>query len=207
MKKIKTAILISGRGSNMKALIEASKDKNFPAEICLVISNKKDASGLEYAKKENIKTLVISHKEFKTREEFDDNLTKSIKENDCEIICLAGFMRILSDKFTKTWHNKALNIHPSLLPAFKGNDAVGDAIKMGAKFSGCTVHLLTSEMDSGPIIMQSRVEISSDDNKETLAAKILIKEHEIYPKCLRILCESIQNNKNLDQYLQLVNLA
>lgn len=195
MKKIKTAILISGRGSNMESLIKHCKNNDSLAEIALVISNKKDAKGLETAKKEGIATKFIDHKKFDSRADFDREITKEIKKNGCEIVCLAGFMRLLSKEFTEDWHDRAINIHPSLLPEFKGADAVGDAIKAGAKISGCTTHFVRHEMDSGPIILQESVKIDKNDTKESLAAKILQKEHEIYPKSLEILCKMIKNGE------------
>lgn len=186
MKKIKTAILISGRGSNMQALVSACEDKDFPAEIVLVLSNKKSAAGLEFASQRKIPTAIVEHKNFSTREEFDQEVSKRIERSGAEMICLAGFMRLLSAWFVKRWFNQLINIHPSLLPEFKGADAVGDALKAGAKISGCTVHFVREEMDSGPIILQASVPILEGDNKETLAARILEQEHKIYPKALQI---------------------
>ncbi|MBM3580172.1 MAG: phosphoribosylglycinamide formyltransferase [Alphaproteobacteria bacterium] len=186
MKKIKTAILISGRGSNMQALVSACEDKDFPAEIVLVLSNKKSAAGLEFASQRKIPTAIVEHKNFSTREEFDQEVSKRIEKSGAEMICLAGFMRLLSAWFVKRWFNQLINIHPSLLPEFKGADAVGDALKAGAKISGCTVHFVREEMDSGPIILQASVPILEGDNKETLAARILEQEHKIYPKALQI---------------------
>ena len=197
-QKIKVAILISGRGSNMQKLIEACENPNFPAEIIVVGANKNDALGLEYAKSKSIKTFVIEHKNFakfeNPREEFDKALHQEIIKYDVEIICLAGFMRLLSKGFVNKWHNKIINIHPSLLPNFKGANAVEDALKSGAKISGCTTHFVSVEMDAGPIIMQAQVPVSQDDNIETLSQKILIKEHEIYPLTLKKICNKILEN-------------
>ena len=184
-KKTKIAILISGRGSNMKALVEAAKALDFPAEIALVLSNKSDALGLQYAKSQGIKTTFIDHKKFNSRQEFDQEVSKEIENAGCEFICLAGFMRLLSPWIVQKWMGKMINIHPSLLPEFKGADAVGDAIKAGAKKSGCTVHFVHEEMDAGPIIMQAQVDVLEGDDKESLAAKILIEEHKIYPLALK----------------------
>lgn len=195
VRKIKVAILISGRGSNMQALIEACKNANYPAEIAIVISNKKDAFGLEIAKKEGIKTVFIDHKNFKTREEFDAEMTKIIEQNNCELICLAGFMRLLSGQFVNRWFDRLINIHPSLLPEFKGADAVGDALKAGAKISGCTVHFVREEMDSGPIILQAEVVVKENDTKEILAHRILEKEHIIYKKALAQICQNLSKLK------------
>ena len=188
--KIKTAILISGRGSNMQALIGAAKAPDYPAEIVLVISNKPDALGLEFAKKNHIKTAVINHKNFENREDFDREMSKIIDENNCKIICLAGFMRLLSSWFTKKYQGRLINIHPSLLPDFKGANAVEDALKAGAKISGCTTHFVVAEMDAGEIIMQERVRVLEGDTKESLAKRILEKEHLIYPKSLALVCEN-----------------
>jgi phosphoribosylglycinamide formyltransferase-1 len=196
-KKTKIAILISGRGSNMQALVQACADPNFPAEVVLVLSNKIDAAGLSFAREKKIPTAFIDHKNFaagentekNSREEFDKKVSAEIEKSGAEIICLAGFMRLLSGWFVNCWFDRLINIHPSLLPEFKGADAVGDAIKAGAKKSGCTVHFVREEMDSGPIILQAEVEILAGDNKEILAAKILKEEHRIYPEALKIICE------------------
>jgi len=190
LKKVKTAILISGRGSNMQALVEACEDPNFPAEVVLVLSNKKDAPGLEFAASKKIKTAFIDHKNFSSREEFDKKMSEEIEKSGAEIICLAGFMRLLSPWFVKRWLDRLINIHPSLLPEFKGADAVGDAIKSGAKISGCTTHFVREEMDSGPIILQVQVPVFLGDTKEILAARILKEEHKIYPESLKKICEN-----------------
>jgi len=189
IKKTKVAILISGRGSNMQALVNACEDFDFPAEVVLVLSNKSSALGLEFAANKNIATAVLDHKNFSSREEFDRAMSEKIEKSGAEIVCLAGFMRLLSPWFVNRWFDKLINIHPSLLPEFKGADAVGDAIKAGAKKSGCTVHFVREEMDSGPIILQAVVPVLASDDKESLAAKILKEEHRIYPQALRILCE------------------
>lgn len=195
-KKTKIAILISGRGSNMQALVEACKNPEFPAEVVLVLSNKSDAKGLEFAKSRGIKTSVIEYQNFsqkifpnkskeELREDFDKKMAAEIENSSAEIICLAGFMRLLSSWFVNHFFNRIINIHPSLLPEFKGADAVGDAIKAGVKKSGCTVHFVREEMDSGPIILQAEVDVLINDSKETLAARILKEEHLIYPKALK----------------------
>jgi phosphoribosylglycinamide formyltransferase-1 len=187
-KKIKIAVLISGRGSNLESLINAAKDKDFPAEIVLVISNKADVYGLEIARKNSIENLFIDHKKFTSRQEFDSKLHEVIINKNCQIICLAGFMRILGAEFVNKWRGKMINIHPSLLPSFKGANPVEDAINYGVKYSGCTVHYVSPELDCGEIIDQAIVEILPSDNKETLALKILKEEHKIYPKALEIIC-------------------
>lgn len=193
-QKVKVAVLISGRGSNMQALVDACKNSDFPAEIALVLSNKSDAKGLEFANECGIATAVVDHKNFKSREDFDKKMHEEIIKHNIQIICLAGFMRLLSPWFVEKWFDRLINIHPSLLPDFKGADAVGDAIKAGAKISGCTVHLVRKEMDEGPILKQAQVAVMDFDSKETLAARILQKEHEIYPQALKIICEKIKNN-------------
>jgi phosphoribosylglycinamide formyltransferase-1 len=187
--KTKVAILISGRGSNMQAIVKACENPDFPAQVVLVLSNKIDAEGLKFAEGKGIKTSFVNHREFSSREDFDKKVSAEIENSGAEIICLAGFMRLLSGWFVERWFDKLINIHPSLLPEFKGADAVGDAIKAGAKKSGCTVHFVREEMDSGPIIKQAQVDVFLDDNKETLAAKILKEEHRVYPEALRIVCE------------------
>jgi phosphoribosylglycinamide formyltransferase-1 len=191
IKKCKVAVLISGRGSNMQALVKACEDSDFPAEIVLVLSNKKEAEGLQFAQSKNIKTAFVNHRDFTSREDFDKKVSAEIEKSGAEIICLAGFMRLLSGWFAQRWHDCLINIHPSLLPEFKGADAVGDAIKAGAKKSGCSVHFVREEMDSGPIILQSVVPVLEGDTKEILAARILKEEHVIYPKALKIVCENL----------------
>ena len=194
-RKIRVAILISSRGSNMKKLIEACEKPDFPAEIIVVGSNNSNALGLEYAKSKSINTFIIDNKNFtkfeNSREEFDKALHQEILKYDVEIICLAGFMRLLSEWFVDKWHNKIINIHPSLLPDFKGAHAVKDALNAQVKISGCTTHFVSHKMDAGPIIMQSQVPVDHDDNLETLSQKILIKEHEIYPLTLEKICNKI----------------
>ena len=192
-KKLKLAILISGRGSNMQAIVNACADENFPAEVVLVLSNKEAAAGLEFARAKNIPTAAIDHKNFSNaenqREAFDKKMSEEIEKSGANFVCLAGFMRLLSPWFVNYWFNRLINIHPSLLPEFKGADAVGDALKAGVKKSGCTVHFVREEMDSGPIILQASVPVLSDDTKETLAARILEEEHKIYPESLKIICQ------------------
>ncbi len=199
-KKVKVAVLISGRGSNMQALVKACESSDFPAEVVLVLSNKIDAEGLKFAESPGIRTAFVDYKNFpgkkfsdtvNPRENFDKKVSEEIEKSGAEIVCLAGFMRLLSGWFVTRWFDRLINIHPSLLPEFKGADAVGDAIKAGAKISGCTVHFVREEMDSGPIILQAEVKVSKQDTKEILAAKILKEEHRIYPEALKIICEKI----------------
>ena len=185
MKRV--AILISGRGSNMAALIDAAKAENFPAEIAVVISNKGDAAGLEKAKSAGISTLVIDSKSFgKDRAAFEEKLQAALDENHIELICLAGFMRLFTAEFVQRWHGRMLNIHPSLLPSFPGLDPHGQALRAGVKISGATVHFVVPETDAGPIVMQGAVAVLGDDTAETLAVRVLDVEHRIYPDALRL---------------------
>lgn len=193
-EKIRTAIFISGRGSNMQALINACKEEeNFPAEISLVIANK-NAIGLHFAESQSIKTKIISHEIFKNRLDFEQEIHQELVKNNIHLICLAGFMRILSPWFVEKWEKRIINIHPSLLPKFKGAHAVRDAILAKAKKTGCTTHFVTAEIDSGLIIKQSEVAILNTDTEESLAKRILIQEHLIYTETLKIVAENIINN-------------
>jgi phosphoribosylglycinamide formyltransferase-1 len=186
MKKIQIAVLISGSGTNLQALIDACKQDNFPATIVMVLSNKPDAYGLKRAKDASIKTVVINHKDYISREEFDKAMDNAIILSGAELVCMAGFMRLLSAWFTDKWKGKLLNIHPSLLPSFKGVDAQKQALESGVKYAGCTVHFVTADMDAGPIIKQAVVEVAENDTVESLTAKILEKEHQIYPEALKL---------------------
>ena len=187
MAKLKLCILISGRGSNLKSLIDACKAEDFPAEIALVISNDTEAYGLKRAEEAKVPSYVISHKEFSTRDHFDDTMAKKIKKYNVDLICLAGFMRILGDKLIDQWKNKIINIHPSLLPSFKGMNIHQRVIDSGVKFSGCTVHFVRCEMDSGPILLQAIVPVLPGDDAKTLAARILKQEHRVYPKAIKMI--------------------
>jgi phosphoribosylglycinamide formyltransferase-1 len=186
---MKVGVLISGRGSNLKALIDACAAPDFPAEIALVISNKADAGGLEIAKAAGIATRVISHRDYDSRESFDREMTKALQGAGIEFVCSAGFMRILSDEFVETWRDRQLNIHPSLLPAFKGLNVYQRALDTGCKISGCTVHFVRAAMDEGPIVAQAAVPVLEGDTPDTLAARILVEEHKIYPHALRLVAE------------------
>ena len=185
----RAAILISGRGSNMSALIAAASDPLFPAEIVLVISNVADAEGLRHAEAAGIATKVIAHKPFPTREAFDAALDEALEDSGAQIVCLAGFMRILSDWFAHKWEGRLVNIHPSLLPAFKGVHVHEQALGAGVRISGCTVHFVVPELDAGPIIAQAAVPVEAGDSAQTLAARVLEAEHRLYPEALRILAE------------------
>jgi phosphoribosylglycinamide formyltransferase-1 len=195
-------ILISGAGSNMAAIVQAAHQQRWSErlgiQISAVISNKAQASGLAWLQScsefADIQTEVLEHTQFASREDFDQALLKRIDVHAPHLVVLAGFMRILSPAFVAHYAGRLINIHPSLLPEFKGADAVGDAIKAGAKKSGCTVHYVRAEMDEGPAIIHAEVEVLASDNKETLAAKILKEEHKIYPLALKAVCEKFTTN-------------
>jgi phosphoribosylglycinamide formyltransferase-1 len=190
MARKRVAVLISGRGSNMAALIEAAKDKSYPAEIVLVLSNKADAGGLVTARDNGIATEVVDHKDFgKDRAAFDAAMQALLEKHRIDLVALAGFMRLLSPGFVGLWQNRMLNIHPALLPAFKGLDTHQRALDAGAKVHGATVHFVVPEMDAGPIIMQGAVAVRENDTEETLAARVLTVEHLIYASALRLVAE------------------
>ena len=178
--RTRTAILISGRGSNMRSLIAAASDNSFPAQIVLVISNVESAQGLQYAASAGIATKVIPNKSFATREAFDEAIDKALAEAEVEIVCLAGFMRILSDWFAKKWQGRLLNIHPSLLPSFKGVHVHEQALHAGVRVSGCSVHFVVPELDSGPIIAQAAVPVLPGDTALQLAARVQELEHHYF---------------------------
>ena len=186
MKK-NIVVLISGRGSNLESIISATNQKNFPAKISLVISCNKSAIGLKIAEKNDIKNFVVEQKKFYNKELFEADLIGKIAQQNPSLICLAGFMQILSKDFIDKFRNKIINIHPSLLPNYKGLNTHERAIKAGDKYSGCTVHYVTEELDGGKIIAQERVLISPGDTPETLSRKILEREHVVYPKTIETL--------------------
>jgi phosphoribosylglycinamide formyltransferase-1 len=186
--KRRVAILISGRGSNMAALIKAAAADDYPAEISVVISNRADALGLERAKASGVATEVIESKSFgKDRAGFEASLQALLDQHRVELICLGGFMRLFTAEFVRRWYGKMLNIHPSLLPSFPGLDPHGQALRAGVKISGATVHFVTPETDAGPIVMQGAVGVSDHDTSESLSERILEVEHRIYPDALRLL--------------------
>jgi phosphoribosylglycinamide formyltransferase 1 len=190
MSRKRVAVLISGRGSNMAALIEAARDKNYPAEIVLVASNRPDAAGLATAQSAGIATAIVDHAIYgKDRPAFERALQAGLEQHRIEIVCLAGFMRLLTAPFVRQWEGRMINIHPALLPAFKGLDTHKRAIESGAKLHGATVHFVVPEMDAGPIIMQGAVAVRDDDSEQTLAARVLGVEHRIYPLALRLVAE------------------
>lgn len=186
MAKRRVAILISGRGSNMGALVDAAQSPDHPAEIALVLANRPDAPGLEHAKSAGIETAIVASKGSPSREAFDSALSARLKASDIDLVCLAGFMRVLTGKFVDAWRDRLINIHPSLLPLFPGLDTHARALEAGVRVHGCTVHFVRSEVDRGPIIAQAAVPVLFADNEETLAARVLAQEHRIYPLALAL---------------------
>ena len=187
MARKRVAILISGRGSNMMALIEAAKDPAYPAEIVLVLSNRPDAAGLARAQAEGIATAVVDHARFgKDRETFERALQAELERHRIELVCLAGFMRLLTPWFVRRWEGRLINIHPALLPALKGLNTHERALAEGVTHHGATVHFVVPEMDSGPIILQDQLRVLATDDADTLAARVLEIEHRIYPQALAL---------------------
>lgn len=193
MGKLRLGVLISGRGSNLQALIDACADPAFPAEIAVVVSNVHGAHGLDRAKQAALPTAVVAHADFPKgaagRGPFEDALNDVLGAHGAEFVCLAGFMRLLSDGFVTHWHDRLVNIHPSLLPAFKGLHVHEQAIAAGVRFSGCTVHFVRPAMDDGPIIAQAAVPVLQGDTPDDLAARILEQEHRLYPLAVRLIAE------------------
>lgn len=189
MARKRVAVLASGRGSNLKALLEAAKDPAYPAEISLLISNEPYAGAINMAAEAGAEVALIPHREQPSRQAFEIMVQTHILESACDLVCLAGFMRIFSPKFVELWHGKMLNIHPSLLPAFPGLHPQRQALKAGVRLSGCSVHFVNNELDGGPIIGQAAVPVTADDSEESLAARILAAEHELYPRCLALVAE------------------
>lgn len=187
MEKTRIAVLVSGRGSNLEAIIDASREENFPARIVLVLSNKPDALALVRAKNAGIATEIIVHTAFETREAFDDALHEALVSHGVEFICLAGFMRILSDKFVTRWQGKMINIHPSLLPKYKGLDTHARALAAKDSEHGCTIHWVSAGVDEGEIIAQAKVPVLEGDTSDALAARVLTAENALYPATLRTL--------------------
>lgn len=186
MTKIRVGILISGRGSNMMSLIEAARATDYPAEIVTVISNRPNAGGLAKAREAGIPTVVIDHKDYATRMAFEAKLHQALLDAQVDLICSAGFMRMLTGGFVDRWKNRQLNIHPSLLPSFPGLDTHGRALREGVRIHGCTVHFVRLEMDTGPIVAQAGVAVMPGDTPDTLAARVLETEHKLYPHALRL---------------------
>ena len=189
MARLKTAILISGRGSNMQALVDAAADTDYPAEIVRVISNVPGAGGLERAAQAGIATTAIDHRDFDGRASFEDALHAELTEAGVELVCLAGFMRLLTAEFVERWFDRMINIHPSLLPAFKGLQTHERVLAEGVRFTGCTVHFVRPAMDAGPIIVQGAVPVLPGDDAASLAARVLNAEHRCYPHALRLVAD------------------
>jgi len=191
MTKLRVAVLISGRGSNMKALIDAAKDNAYPAEIVLVVSNAPGAGGLAVAAAAGVPTRTIDRRGFgkggNGKLAFEEALSAALKDARADLVCLAGFMRLLGAGFVSEWRGRLINIHPSLLPAFKGLDVHAEMLRAGVKIAGCTVHYVSAEMDAGPIIGQSAAPVLPGDTAESLAARILEQEHRLYPECVRLI--------------------
>jgi phosphoribosylglycinamide formyltransferase-1 len=187
--RLKVGVLISGRGSNLQALIDACADPAFPAEIVLVLSNKADAYGLERARQAGIPAAVVSHRDYADKPGFEAAMDDALNAAGVELVCLAGFMRLLTSGFVERWHNRLINIHPSLLPSFKGLDTHVRVIEAGVRFTGCTVHFVRPAMDEGPIILQAVVPILEGDDDHTLADRVLIAEHRCYPGALKLIAE------------------
>jgi phosphoribosylglycinamide formyltransferase-1 len=185
----RVGVLISGRGSNLQALLDACADPTYPAEIVLVISNKPGAPGLERAARAGVPSLAIAPGDHPDRAACDAAMTAALEAAGVEVVCLAGFMRLLSETFVDHWRDRTINIHPSLLPQFPGLDTHARALKAGVERHGCTVHFLRFEMDSGPIIGQTEVPVLTGDDAEMLAARVLEAEHRLYPRCLRLVVE------------------
>lgn len=190
MTRKRVGVLISGRGSNMAALIEAAKTPDYPAEITLVLSNRPDAGGIATARGQSFATEIVDHTQFgKDRAAFERAMQGVLERHRIEIVCLAGFMRLLTPWFIERWQNRMLNIHPALLPSFKGLDTHARALAAGVKLHGATVHFVVPDMDSGPIVAQGALAVRDDDTKETLAARVIKLEHRLYPLALRLLAE------------------
>lgn len=185
----KVAVLISGRGSNMQALVRACAAADYPAEIVLVLSNRADAAGFDYAREAGIATAVISHEDFADRAAFDAAMDAEIRRHGAELICLAGFMRLLESRIIEAWRDRMINIHPSLLPSFRGLDTHERALAAGVKLAGCSVHFVRPDIDSGPIIAQAAVPVLPGDTADSLAARVLEQEHRLYPMALRLVAE------------------
>ncbi|MCP5432562.1 MAG: phosphoribosylglycinamide formyltransferase [Alphaproteobacteria bacterium] len=187
--KCRLGVLVSGRGSNLQALIDACADPGFPATIAAVVSNRPDAGGLARAQAAGIATSVVDHKLYATREAFEAHLHAALEEAGVDLLCAAGFMRVLTASFIARWEGRFLNVHPSLLPSFPGLHPQQQALDAGVKVSGCTVHFVTAEVDAGPIVAQVAVPVLEGDTADTLAARILNSEHRLYPRAVRLVAE------------------
>lgn len=183
------AVLCSGSGTNLQAIIDNVKSGNIPARIAFVLSDKQDAFALERAKKAGIETIILNPKDFKTREDFDKEVIKNLKKADVKLVVLAGFMRLLSPYFIKEYKNRIMNIHPALLPSFKGTHGIKDSLDYGVKVTGPTVHFVDDKLDNGPIILQRCVEVKDSDTEETLLERVHKEEHKIYPEAVKLFVE------------------
>ncbi len=188
-ERAEIAVLVSGSGSNLQAIIDASERGEIPCKVGLVLSNRAGCFGLERAARHRIPTAVVDHKAYQTREEFDARLVEILAESGVQLICLAGFMRVLTPLFIRAFPHRIINIHPALLPAFPGTHGPRQALQYGARFAGCTVHFIDEGIDTGPVIVQAVVPVHGDDTEETLAARILVEEHRVYPMAIRLFLE------------------
>ncbi len=204
--KARVAVLISGRGSNMAALIEAARAPDYPARIALVLSNRPKAAGLATAAAAGIETAVVEHRGFPDRSAFDAALAAALDRHRIDLVCLAGFMRILSAGFVESWRGRMLNVHPSLLPALKGLDTHARALAAGATEHGCTVHFVVPELDAGPIVAQARVPVLPGDDAASLGARVLAEEHRLYPLALADVARGLLSPLHGDRPLQRGNL-
>jgi phosphoribosylglycinamide formyltransferase 1 len=190
MGRLRVAVLISGRGSNLQALLDAVATPGYPAEIVLVVSNRPEAAGLDRAAAAGVPTAVVDHRPYKgDRVGFDAALDAKLREARPDLVCLAGFMRVLTPGFVERWRDRLINVHPALLPAFPGLDTHARAIAEGVRLHGCTVHYVRPELDDGPIIAQAAVPVLDDDDPESLAARVLVAEHRLYPLAVRLIAE------------------
>ncbi len=189
MAKLRVGVLISGRGSNLKALLDTCFTPGFPAEVVAVLSNRPDALGLKHAEALGVPAIAMDHKAYASREAFDDALHEALRIAGVEFICLAGYMRLLTAGFIARWQDRIINIHPSLLPAFRGLNAHEQALAAGVKLAGCTVHIVRPEVDAGPILVQAAVPVLDTDDAASLAARVLAAEHKIYPLALKLIAE------------------
>jgi phosphoribosylglycinamide formyltransferase-1 len=196
MKPRRIAILISGRGSNGASLIEAARRPDFPGEIALVLSNRPGAEGLAFAREAGIDTLAIDHEGFDDRAQFDGALAEALTGRGIDLICLAGFMRVLTTPFVEAWSGRMINIHPSLLPLFRGTKTHRRALDAGVLIHGCTVHFVVPELDAGPIVAQAAIPVVPGDTPESLAARVLEQEHRLYPAAMRMICEGSARLEN-----------
>jgi len=188
MKRIKVGVLVSGRGTNLQSIIDHSESGKIDADVAVVISDRMDAYALERAKKHGIPAYFVDPKE-KSRKEHEEEIDKILREHNVDLVVGAGYMRVLSSWFIKRWYGRIINIHPALLPSFKGTDGQGDALKYGVKITGCTTHFMDEEIDHGPIILQAAVKVKDDDTRESLAERILRVEHQLLPRTIQLFAE------------------